>query len=98
MPCPQVERAELQARIALLQGERKGQENLKNDLVRRIKMLEYCLRQERAKYHKLKFGVDPPNMAAPVDELKELNSDLEESLLSDSGSQTAVNWKQVLTS
>lgn len=28
-------------------GERKGQENLKNDLVRRIKMLEYCLRQER---------------------------------------------------
>lgn len=42
-----VERAELQARIALLQGERKGQENLKNDLVRRIKMLEYCLRQVR---------------------------------------------------
>jgi len=32
-----VERAELQARIALLQGERKGQENLKNDLSRRIK-------------------------------------------------------------
>ena len=28
-------------------GERKGQENLKTDLVRRIKMLEYCLRQER---------------------------------------------------
>lgn len=58
-------------------------------------MLEYCLRQERAKYHKLKFGVDPPNMGAPQDELKELNSDLEESLMSDSGGQTAVNWKQV---
>ena len=38
---------ELQARIAFLQGERKGQENLKHDLIRRIKMLEYCLKQER---------------------------------------------------
>lgn len=90
-----VERAELQARIALLQGERKGQENLKNDLVRRIKMLEYCLRQERAKYHKLKFGVDPPNLGPPTDDLKELNCDLEESLMSgDSGTQSGVNWKQ----
>merc|ERR1712071_644798 len=52
------ERAELQARISFLQGERKGQENLKNDLVRRIKMLEYALKQERAKYHKLKFGTE----------------------------------------
>jgi len=43
----ELERAELQARIAFLQGERKGQENLKNDLVRRIKMLEYALKQER---------------------------------------------------
>ncbi|XP_060561139.1 striatin-3-like isoform X3 [Ruditapes philippinarum] len=52
----EVERAELQARIAFLQGERKGQENLKQDLVRRIKMLEFALKQERAKYHKLKYG------------------------------------------
>lgn len=37
----------LQAQIAFLQGERKGQENLKKDLVRRIKMLEYALKQER---------------------------------------------------
>ena len=37
------------ARIAFLQGERRAQENLKRDLVRRIKMLEYALRQER--YH-----------------------------------------------
>ncbi|XP_051775342.1 striatin isoform X3 [Erpetoichthys calabaricus] len=63
-----VERAELQAQIAFLQGERKGQENLKKDLVRRIKMLEYALKQERAKYHKLKYGTElsqgdmkPPN-------------------------------------
>uniref|UniRef100_A0A3Q1EQH0 Striatin, calmodulin binding protein n=1 Tax=Acanthochromis polyacanthus TaxID=80966 RepID=A0A3Q1EQH0_9TELE len=64
----EVERAELQAQIAFLQGERRGQENLKKDLVRRIKMLEYALKQERAKYHKLKYGtelnqgdVNPPN-------------------------------------
>ncbi|XP_022248720.1 striatin-3-like isoform X4 [Limulus polyphemus] len=54
----EVERAELQARIAFLQGERKGQENLKNDLIRRIKMLEYALKQERAKFHKLKYGTE----------------------------------------
>ncbi|NWW00302.1 STRN protein, partial [Machaerirhynchus nigripectus] len=62
------ERFLLQAQIAFLQGERKGQENLKKDLVRRIKMLEYALKQERAKYHKLKYGTElnqgdmkPPN-------------------------------------
>ncbi|KAM9490606.1 striatin isoform 3-T3 [Salvelinus alpinus] len=54
----EVERAELQAQIAFLQGERKGQENLKKDLVRRIKMLEYALKQERSKYHKLKYGTE----------------------------------------
>uniref|UniRef100_A0AAR2ILF9 Striatin n=1 Tax=Pygocentrus nattereri TaxID=42514 RepID=A0AAR2ILF9_PYGNA len=54
----EVERAELQAQVAFLHGERKGQENLKKDLVRRIKMLEYALKQERAKYHKLKYGTD----------------------------------------
>ncbi|XP_052359269.1 striatin-like [Oncorhynchus keta] len=48
----------LQAQTAFLQGERKGQENLKKDLVRRIKMLEYVLKQERAKYHKLKYGTE----------------------------------------
>uniref|UniRef100_A0A8C8DB84 Striatin-3 n=1 Tax=Oncorhynchus tshawytscha TaxID=74940 RepID=A0A8C8DB84_ONCTS len=53
----EVERAELQV-ATFLQGERKGQENLKNDLVRRIKMLEYALKQERAKYHKLKYGTE----------------------------------------
>lgn len=36
-----------QAKIAFLEGERRGQENLKRDLVRRIKMLEYALKQER---------------------------------------------------
>ncbi|XP_031770932.1 striatin-3 isoform X3 [Apis florea] len=54
----ELDKAEFQARIAFLQGERKGQERLKNDLVRRIKMLEYALKQERARYHKLKYGTD----------------------------------------
>ncbi|CAB1417386.1 unnamed protein product [Pleuronectes platessa] len=48
----------LRAQMAFLQGERRGQENLKKDLVRRIKMLEYALKQERAKYHKVKYGTD----------------------------------------
>ncbi|XP_045179926.2 striatin-3-like isoform X6 [Mercenaria mercenaria] len=68
----EVERAELQARIAFLQGERKGQENLKQDLVRRIKMLEFALKQERAKYHKLKYGSE-----LNQDELKPPNFDKE---------------------
>ncbi len=37
----------LQARIALLEGERRSFENVKLDLMRRIKMLEYALRVER---------------------------------------------------
>ncbi|UJR08728.1 hypothetical protein I4U23_012985 [Adineta vaga] len=52
----ETERAEFQARIAFLQGERQGQENLKSALVRRIKMLEYALKQERLKFNKLKYG------------------------------------------
>ncbi len=46
----EIERAEMRARIALLEGERRGVENLKTDLMRRVKMLEYALRQERSKY------------------------------------------------
>ncbi|KAH8869463.1 Striatin-3 [Schistosoma japonicum] len=57
----EVERAELQARIAFLQGERRGQENLKQDLVRRIKMLEYGLKQERVKFHQYKASISSGN-------------------------------------
>jgi len=52
----------LQARIAMLLGERKCLESLKSDLTRRIKMLEYALRQERAKFYRLKYGTDPPQI------------------------------------
>jgi hypothetical protein len=37
----------LQARIALLEGERRSFENIKIDLLRRVKMMEYALRVER---------------------------------------------------
>lgn len=37
-----------QARIALLEGERRSFDNVKLDLMRRIKMLEYALRLERS--------------------------------------------------
>ncbi|WVQ82443.1 hypothetical protein IAT38_004571 [Cryptococcus sp. DSM 104549] len=45
----EIERAEMRARIALLEGQRRSAENLKVDLLRRVKMLEYALRQERTK-------------------------------------------------
>jgi striatin 1/3/4 len=35
------------ARVALLEGERRGVENIKLTLMKRVKMLEYALRQER---------------------------------------------------
>lgn len=38
-------------------GERKSQENLKHDLVRRIKMLEYSLRQERLVFFIIKWNL-----------------------------------------
>ncbi|KAM9356162.1 striatin-3 isoform 2-T2 [Pholidichthys leucotaenia] len=87
----EVERAELQARIAFLQGERKGQENLKNDLVRRIKMLEYALKQERAKYHKLKYGTElnQGDMKMPSFE-----SDTKDSEVSAVPSSSQLTWKQ----
>lgn len=46
----------------MLLGERKGLQTTHSDLIRRIKMLEYALRQERIKFHRLKFGCDPPTV------------------------------------
>ncbi|XP_066981595.1 striatin-3 isoform X5 [Macrobrachium rosenbergii] len=88
-----LERAELQAKIAFLNGERKGQENLKNDLVRRIKMLEYALKQERAKYHKLKYGTDlvQGDMNPPSEDGGEEVRVDTDAILS---TNTNVSWKQ----
>ncbi|XP_052058103.1 striatin-3-like isoform X2 [Mytilus californianus] len=88
----EVERAELQARIAFLQGERKGQENLKQDLVRRIKMLEYALKQERSKYHKLKYGteINQDDLKPPALEKKDDEPEQNEMTTSNSN----VSWRQ----
>ncbi|KAF9315250.1 hypothetical protein BG003_003206 [Podila horticola] len=45
-----IEKAEMKARIAFLEGEKRGVDNTKLDLMKRVKMLEYALRQERSKY------------------------------------------------
>ncbi len=47
------EKSQLQQRIAQLEGMLRGQENINEDLVKRIKMLEFCLREERVKYARL---------------------------------------------
>uniref|UniRef100_A0A8D0A1U0 Striatin-3 n=1 Tax=Sander lucioperca TaxID=283035 RepID=A0A8D0A1U0_SANLU len=87
----EVERAELQARIAFLQGERKGQENLKNDLVRRIKMLEYALKQERAKYHKLKYGTE---LNQGEMKMPSFESETKDSEVSAVPANSQLTWKQ----
>lgn len=76
-----VDRAELQAKIAVLLGERKGQESLKCDLIRRIKMLEFALVQERAKVQQLKKEDPTPLLreyGAPNDDVIEMMPDLEQ--------------------
>ncbi|CAG8553471.1 17547_t:CDS:10 [Funneliformis caledonium] len=65
----EIERAEMKARIALLEGERRGIEKMKTDLMKRVKMLEFALRQERRKYL---AGLPPagesPNVSTPANE------------------------------
>ncbi|KAF9992322.1 hypothetical protein BGZ80_002940 [Entomortierella chlamydospora] len=51
-----IEKSEMKARIAFLEGEKRGIDNTKMDLMKRVKMLEYALRQERSKYVEGKEG------------------------------------------
>ena len=53
----EIERAELRARIALLEGERRAGEGEKRDLSRRVRMLEWALREERRKFEEAKGGI-----------------------------------------
>lgn len=88
----EAERDELRAQVAFLQGERKGQENMKQDLVRRIKMLEYALKQERAKHQKLKTGNDQsPGDKKPETETEQLPNGPAES---DSEPANQMSWKE----
>ncbi|KAA8594324.1 hypothetical protein FQN60_005158, partial [Etheostoma spectabile] len=88
----EAERDELRAQVAFLQGERKGQENMKQDLVRRIKMLEYALKQERTKHQKLKTGSDQ----SPGDKKPETEADQLPNGPADSDSEPAnqMSWKE----
>uniref|UniRef100_A0A3P9K071 Striatin 4 n=1 Tax=Oryzias latipes TaxID=8090 RepID=A0A3P9K071_ORYLA len=88
----EAERDELRAQVAFLQGERKGQENMKQDLVRRIKMLEYALKQERSKYQKLKMGNDQ----SPGDKKAEMEADQLPNGPAESDSEPAnqMSWKE----
>ncbi|XP_034719858.1 striatin-4 isoform X1 [Etheostoma cragini] len=88
----EAERDELRAQVAFLQGERKGQENMKQDLVRRIKMLEYALKQERTKHQKLKTGSDQsPGDKKPETEADQLPNGPAES---DSEPANQMSWKE----
>ncbi|KAM7399290.1 hypothetical protein PAMP_018571 [Pampus punctatissimus] len=88
----EAERDELRAQVAFLQGERKGQENMKQDLVRRIKMLEYALKQERSKHQKLKTGNDQsPGDKKPEREAEQLPNGPTES---DSEPANQMSWKE----
>uniref|UniRef100_A0A0N5AW51 WD_REPEATS_REGION domain-containing protein n=1 Tax=Syphacia muris TaxID=451379 RepID=A0A0N5AW51_9BILA len=95
----EMERAELQARISFLQGERQGQENLKADLVRRIKMLEYSLKQERAKNYRLAHNGQDPVVEEEEEEEEEeklLDTDNQISLAVDAyanGSDTSSSFR-----
>ncbi|XP_053728173.1 striatin-4 [Synchiropus splendidus] len=88
----EAERDELRAQVAFLQGERKGQENMKQDLVRRIKMLEYALKQERAKHQKLKTGSDPSSGDKKTEtEMEQIPNGPAES---DSEPANQMSWKE----
>jgi len=65
----EIEKTDLKARLSFLEGERRGIENLKVDLMRRVKMLEYALRQERIKYLQLqqKFNNNDGILSIPID-------------------------------
>ncbi|KAJ3368268.1 hypothetical protein GGF31_006498 [Allomyces arbusculus] len=60
----EIERAELESRVAVLEGERRGLENVKADLLKRIKLLEFALRQERMRTAQRTLDAPPPAAAA----------------------------------
>ncbi|KAF9109744.1 hypothetical protein BGX27_007256 [Mortierella sp. AM989] len=59
-----IEKAEMKARIAFLEGEKRGVDNTKLDLMKRVKMLEYALRQERSKYVGANSGANATKRAS----------------------------------
>lgn len=62
----------------------RGQENINGDLIKRIKMLEFSLRQERVKYAKLAGGAvgqpEDSDIIGSVLQKANLNSNLYEKI------------------
>ena len=54
------EKSQMTQQVTQLEGMLKAQEAINEDLIRRIKMLEFCLREERIKYARVmqNQGVD----------------------------------------
>ncbi|KAG0309827.1 hypothetical protein BGZ98_005367 [Dissophora globulifera] len=61
-----IEKAEMKARIAFLEGEKRGVDNTKIDLMKRVKMLEFALRQERSKYVEANKGTNLSTDPSPT--------------------------------
>lgn len=47
------EKSQMTSKISQLESQLQAQTNINEDLIRRIKMLEFCLREERIKYARL---------------------------------------------
>ena len=63
------EKSQMTQQITQLEGMLKAQEAINEDLIRRIKMLEFCLREERIKYARVMQaqGGDGQNGEGSVD-------------------------------
>ena len=59
----------MNSKITQLESQLTAQQNINEDLIRRIKMLEFCLREERIKYARLmqsQSGIQSKDGDAPV--------------------------------
>lgn len=70
-----IEKAEMKARIAYLEGEKRGVDNTKLDLMKRVKMLEYALRQERSKYVEANNTPGVPKNTSSLAQSPQANND-----------------------
>ena len=63
------EKSQMNSKVTQLESQLSSQQNINEDLIRRIKMLEFCLREERIKYARLmqtQSGNAPKDGEAPV--------------------------------
>lgn len=86
----EIEKSDLKARLSFLEGERRGIENLKVDLLRRVKMLEYALRQERVKYLQLQQKLNNSNNITSVDSNEDIKKNSTPSLPNSNTNSTEI--------